>query len=198
VRKGRRALAASGAALMGLPQRSVIIEFGKILKRHCHINVMVNIFQKIKICCFVVFLATGCWHCSEETFNKIKGQFGGMFEIKKIVDARIRGGECGINIHNSEILTISLVNTLSNDGSKEERKYVADDIAYAVNAYISRKVGFENVRTLTIGFVKYKKYTIVEYKETIGHYRYDVASLREGMSPKLTTSSGNPNFLKET
>jgi hypothetical protein len=109
-----------------------------------------------------------------------------MFEIKKIVDARIRGGECGINIHNSEILTISLVNTLSNDGSEEERKYVADEIAYAVNAYISRKVGFENVTTLAIAFVKHKKYTIVEYRETLGHYRYDVASLRGDIASNLT------------
>ena len=109
-----------------------------------------------------------------------------MFEIKKIVDARIRGGECGINIHNSEILTISLVNTLSNDGSKEERKYVADEIAYAVNAYISRKVGFEKVTTLAIDFVKYKKYPIVEYRETIDHYRYDVASLRGDIASNLT------------
>ena len=159
---------------------------------------MVDIFQKIKICCFAIFLATGCWHCSEETFNKIKGQIGGMFEIKKIVDARTRGGECGINIHNSKILTISLVNTLSNDGGKEERRYVADEIAYAVNAYISRKAGFEKITTLAIRFVKYQKYPIVEYRETIGNYQYDVASLREGMSSKLIRSSGSPDFLKET
>jgi hypothetical protein len=139
---------------------------------------MVDTFQKIKICCVVIFLATGCWRCSEETFHKIKGQFSGLFEIKKIVDDRIRGGESGINILNSEILTISLVNTLSNDGSPEERKYVADDIAYAVNAYISQKAGFENVTTLVIGFVKYKKYPIVEYRQTIDNYRYDIASLR--------------------
>ena len=116
--------------------------------------------------------------CSDETVEKLKtakGLFDQFTGLKAAIDEQLPGGASGFTIHNSEILSVSLVNTLVEDATQADREHLADELVDVVGRYVRENELFPGLRTIVVTYSKYeKKFFVVDYTQQIARFQYEL------------------------
>ncbi len=125
-----------------------------------------SIFFKIALTCILIVLAG----CSEQHVHAIKE----MFALRQKIIKEYKSANVDVALKNFNSIDVSFINTSFNELTKAERERKAHEIARFVKDAYSR---IDDINEISISFVIYKKYIIVEYTENLDTFSFKTSAI---------------------
>ncbi|NEO83022.1 MAG: hypothetical protein F6J87_02000 [Spirulina sp. SIO3F2] len=112
--------------------------------------------------------------CSSDTFRPFtepKNWFNDVMGLGAELEQFLPAGQVKLNAE-GRVLTVTLINTPSNDASPEEREAFAGEVADQVRAYLKAEQIFPNLKTIVVSFKRQEKRGAVDVMTSVGSVNY--------------------------